>query len=117
MNGLTIATVVFQIILSLVLIVVVLFQHGTQSGLSGSIAGGAETFFGKNKGRTIDALLKKWTTVVAILFLVTSIALSLLIQNTATTTTPATDTTGTAPTTQQAPVTEQAPVTQQVPAK
>jgi preprotein translocase subunit SecG len=110
MSGLTLATVIFQIILSLILIVVVLFQHGTQSGLSGSIAGGAETFFGKNKGRTIDAQLKKWTAVVAILFLVTSIALSLLVQNTPKTTTPATDAT-------QTPVTEQAPATEQTPAK
>lgn len=70
-----------QVILSLILIIVVLFQSGNQRGLSGSIAGGAETFFGKNKGRTIDAKLKKWTTIVAVLFLASSIALSLLIQN------------------------------------
>lgn len=69
-----------QIILSLVLIVVVLFQSGNQRGLSGSIAGGAETFFGKNKGRTLDAKMKKWTAVVAALYLVSSIALSMLIQ-------------------------------------
>ena len=69
-----------QIILSLVLVVVVLFQNGNQRGLSGSIAGGAETFFGKNKGRTLDAKMKKWTAVVAALYLVSSIALSMLIQ-------------------------------------
>ena len=69
-----------QIILSLILIVVVLFQSGSQRGLSGSIAGGAETFFGKNKGRTIDAKLKKWTAVVAVLFLVTSIGLNIVLQ-------------------------------------
>ncbi|HOV28264.1 MAG TPA: preprotein translocase subunit SecG [Pseudobacteroides sp.] len=72
---------VFHILLALVLIVVVLLQSGKQAGLSGSIAGGAETFFGKNKGRTIDALLSKWTAVAAILFLVTSIALELLLSN------------------------------------
>ncbi len=72
---------VFHILLALVLIVVVLLQSGKQAGLSGSIAGGAETFFGKNKGRTIDALLSKWTAVAAILFLITSIALELLLSN------------------------------------
>ena len=46
--------------------------------ISGAIAGGSETFFGKNKGRTIDAILSKWTSVVAIAFLVTSIVLFLL---------------------------------------
>ena len=65
----------------IILVIVVLFQSGNQQGLSGSIAGGAETFFGKNKGRTIDAKLKKWTSVVAVLFLITSIALSLMVSN------------------------------------
>lgn len=71
---------VLHIIASLVLIVVVLLQSGKAAGLSGSIAGGAETFFGKNKGRTIDAILEKWTAAFAILFLVTSVVLSLIIK-------------------------------------
>lgn len=70
-----VAVQILHIIIALVLVVVVLFQSGKSAGLSGSIAGGSETFFGKNKGRTIDAILEKWTSVVAILFLVTSIAL------------------------------------------
>ncbi len=68
--------IVIHVIISLVLIVTVLMQHGKQQGLSGAIAGGAETFFGKNKGRTIDAILKKVTAVVAILFVASSIALA-----------------------------------------
>ncbi len=63
------------------LIVIVLFQSGKQAGLSGAIAGGAETFFGKNKGRTIDALLSKWTAVAAVGFLVTSIALQIIFNS------------------------------------
>ena len=66
---------VIHLILSLILIAVVLLQSGKAQGLSGAIAGGSETFFGKNKGRTIDAILSKWTSVVAIAFLVTSIVL------------------------------------------
>ncbi len=69
---------ILHIIIAVILIAVVLLQSGKQAGLSGSIAGGSETFFGKNKGRTIDAILEKWTSVVAILFLVTSIALFFL---------------------------------------
>jgi len=68
---------IFHIIFSLFLILVVLMQSGKSAGLSGSITGGAETFFGKNKGRTLDALLSKYTSVAAIMFLVTSIALFL----------------------------------------
>ena len=52
------ALTIIHVVISLVLVVVVLMQHGKQQGLSGAIAGGAETFFGKNKGRTIDAMLR-----------------------------------------------------------
>lgn len=75
----TILTVV-QVILSLILIAVVLLQSGKQAGLSGSIAGGAETFFGKNKARTIDGMLSRMTTIVAILFVVVSFVLALLLK-------------------------------------
>ncbi len=69
---------IIHLILSLILIAVVLLQSGKAQGLSGAIAGGSETFFGKNKGRTIDAILEKWTSVVAIAFLVTSVVLFFL---------------------------------------
>ena len=69
--------IVVQIIVSLVLTTVVLMQSGREAGLSGSIAGGAETFFGKNKARTIDGMLSRLTTVLAILFIVISFVLSL----------------------------------------
>lgn len=71
---------IIHIIFSISIIVIVLLQSGKQAGLSGSIAGGAETFFGKNKGRTIDAMLSKYTAFAAIAFLVTSIALFMLIK-------------------------------------
>lgn len=80
MGALAIIMNTLHIIISLVIIVVVLMQSSKQSGL-GSIAGGAETFFGKNKGRTIDALLSKYTSVGAIAYLITSILLYLLIKN------------------------------------
>ncbi len=76
------ALIIIHVIISLLLIVVVLMQHGKQQGLSGAIAGGAETFFGKNKGRTIDAVLKKITVVFAILFIVSSIVLTAYSINT-----------------------------------
>ena len=52
------------------LIVAVLMQHGKDHGLSGTIAGGAETFFGKDKGTRIDKMLGKLTTIVGIIFVV-----------------------------------------------
>ncbi len=68
--------IIIHVIISVILVAVVLMQHGKQQGLSGAIAGGAETFFGKNKGRTIDEVLKKVTSLVAILFVASSIALA-----------------------------------------
>ena len=80
MSALIIIVGILQIVLAIAIIVVVLLQSGKAAGLSGSIAGGAETFFGKNKGRTIDAMLSKYTTYIAIGFMVTSIMLYLLLK-------------------------------------
>lgn len=75
----TILTIV-HVILAIILVAVVLFQSGKSAGLSGSIGGGAETFFGKNKARTMDGMLAKLTGVVALLFIVTSFVLSLILK-------------------------------------
>lgn len=71
---------ILHVIFAIVLIAVVLFQSGKSAGLSGSIGGGAETFFGKNKARTMDGMLAKLTGVIALLFIVTSFVLSLIIK-------------------------------------
>jgi len=72
---LTIILMITHAAVSLALIIIVLLQQGKQQGLSGAIAGAGETFFGKSKARTIDSMLKKFTTVVATLFIVNSIGL------------------------------------------
>jgi preprotein translocase subunit SecG len=76
---LKIVLTVMQILLAVFLVGFILFQSGKQQGLSGVIAGSAETFFGKGKTKTTDALLKKFTAISAIVFLVTSIALEVII--------------------------------------
>ncbi len=78
MGVLTTILTILYVVVCLVLIFVVLMQSGKSEGLSGSIAGGADTFFGKNKGKSIDAKLEKWTVVVAVLFIVLSVALVIL---------------------------------------
>ncbi|MCK5812053.1 MAG: preprotein translocase subunit SecG [Clostridiales bacterium] len=80
MNALQIIVGILQIIAALAIIVIVLLQSGKAAGLSGSIAGGAETFFGKNKGRTMDSMLEKYTGYIAIGFLITSIMLYVLLK-------------------------------------
>lgn len=78
MKALIIVLTVLLIIVSIGLVGLVIFQEGNSRGL-GSIAGGAETFFGKSKARTIDATLKKLTSVLAVLFAVLAITLYLLL--------------------------------------
>jgi preprotein translocase subunit SecG len=80
MSALAIIVGILQIIFAIAIVVIVLLQSGKAAGLSGSIAGGAETFFGKNKGRTIDAMLSKYTTYIAIGFMITSIMLYILLK-------------------------------------
>jgi len=76
-----IAIGIVLILSALFLIVAVLMQHGKSHNLSGTIAGGAETFFGKSKGSTLDKKLSKLTTIVAIVFCVL-VLVSYLIQDT-----------------------------------
>ena len=75
----TIITVV-HVVLAIILVAVVLLQSGKSAGLSGSIGGGAETFFGKNKAKTLDGMLEKLTAVLAILFIATSLVLALVVK-------------------------------------
>ena len=63
-----IAIGIVLIIAALFLIVAVLMQQGKSHNLSGVISGGADTFFGKEKGSSINNKLSKLTTVVAIVF-------------------------------------------------
>ena len=66
MDALNLVLIILMLVAGLFLVIAVLMQHGKSHGLSGTIAGGAETFFGKNKGRTYEAKLAKFTKFVAI---------------------------------------------------
>lgn len=63
------------VIASLVLIASVLLHSGKSAGLSGSIAGGAEQLWGKQKGRAYDDLLDKITKIAAIAFILCTLLL------------------------------------------
>jgi preprotein translocase, secG subunit len=58
------------LVLSIIIIFVVLMQEGHRQGINGAISGGADTFLSKNKARTVDAFLGKWTKIIAIAFFV-----------------------------------------------
>lgn len=72
----TVLTVAFLII-CLVLIVVVLLQEGKSAGL-GVVSGGADTYWGKNKGRSMEGALEKFTKILVVLFFVVALVLNII---------------------------------------
>lgn len=77
MSPLVIILAVVDILVCVGLVFLVVFQEGNSKGL-GVISGGADTFFGQGKGRTMDFMLKKLTSVLAIVFAILSVILFLL---------------------------------------
>ncbi len=71
----TILTVVY-ILICIALVIVVLMQEGKSAGL-GAISGAAETYWGKNKGRSMEGALVKITTGLAVGFMVLAVVLNL----------------------------------------
>ena len=82
MTALSIVLDIVLILISLVLIAAVLMQQGQRQGL-GAIAGGAETFFGKNKSRGLDGKLQKITKIAAVVFIVLAIVTTIIVAHNA----------------------------------
>jgi preprotein translocase subunit SecG len=79
--SMSVALIVVGIVLavdSLALTILVLMQQGRAAGLSGAIAGGAETFFGKKKAQSYEGRLLLLTKVTASVFIVLAIAMLIL---------------------------------------
>ena len=76
MNILKIILTVIYAIDCIALTVVVLMQEGKQAGLTGAISGAAETYWGKNKGRSMEGKLVKITKILVILFIVIAVILN-----------------------------------------
>jgi len=70
-----ILTIVF-IIVCIALVALVLLQEGKAAGL-GAISGAAETYWGKNKGRSMEGTLVKITKVLAVLFILLAVILNI----------------------------------------
>lgn len=72
---------VLHIIVTVALIAVVLLQEGKDPGMQGIVGSspdGGDSFFSKNSGRTKASMFSKMTTVLAVLFLITTIVLCIL---------------------------------------
>ena len=75
MTLLRVLTVVF-VLICLAITVVILLQEGKSAGL-GAISGAADTYWGKNKGRSMEGKLEKATKVFVVLFFVIAIVLNM----------------------------------------
>jgi len=79
MEALVVILKIVYIIVCLLMIGIVLLQQGKVAGLSGAIGGAGETYFGKNKARTMEGGLHKFTVALAVLFIILSIVIGMLL--------------------------------------
>ncbi len=78
MGALRIVLTVLFIIVCIALVILVLMQEGKTAGL-GAVSGAAETYWGKNKGRSMESKLVKITTGLAVGFMLLVVVLNLNI--------------------------------------
>lgn len=79
MSAVEIFLTVLQLLSGLAVTLIVLMQSGKSSGLSGVIAGGAETFMSKGKAKTLDAKLAKMTKWFGLAFVLLTLALTVIM--------------------------------------
>ena len=72
------AFVIIDLLVCLLLVVVVMFQSGKTSGLSGALSGSSDTFLSKNKSKTFDARLARATKWIAGVFVILTVVLNLM---------------------------------------
>jgi preprotein translocase subunit SecG len=71
----TVLNIVF-VVVCVALTIVVLMQEGKSAGLTGSISGMADTYWGKNKGRSMEGTMKKITKLLVFLLFALTIIMS-----------------------------------------
>lgn len=76
MGALRITLMVIFMLISVALVILVLMQEGKSAGL-GAVSGAAETYWGKNKGRSMEGKLVRITTGLAVAFMVLAVILNL----------------------------------------
>ncbi len=76
MDTLRVIVTALYVVICIALTIVVIMQEGKSAGL-GAISGMAETYWGKNKGRSIEGKLEFATKILAVLFIVISLVLNM----------------------------------------
>ena len=69
--GLSVTMIALMFLSAAAAIVLVLLQPGNSTGID-ALGGSSETFFGKNKGKSIEARMKKWTIICLVILVIFS---------------------------------------------
>ncbi|NLL38670.1 MAG: preprotein translocase subunit SecG [Clostridiales bacterium] len=78
MFQLSLPITILQLLSAVTIIVIVLLQSGKSAGLSGAIAGAADTFLSKNKSKSLDSKLARLTKWISIAFVVLTLLLNII---------------------------------------
>ena len=73
--------IILYVLVCIAITVVVLMQEGKQAGLTGAISGAAESYWGKNKGRSMEGALERATKILGAVFIVLTLVLNLNVFN------------------------------------
>ena len=65
------------ILICIALVILVMMQEGKSDGLSGAMSGMGNSYWDKNKGRSMEGNMVKWTAVLAVVFLVLTVVLNM----------------------------------------
>ncbi len=65
------------ILICVALVILVMMQEGKSDGLSGAMSGMGNSYWDKNKGRSMEGNMVKWTAVLAVVFLVLTVVLNM----------------------------------------
>ena len=75
--GLSVTMIALMFLSAAAAIVLVLLQPGNSTGID-ALGGSSETFFGKNKGKSIESRMKKWTVICLVVLVIFSICFYIL---------------------------------------
>lgn len=64
------------LLLAVVIVVIIMLQEGHQQGMGAITGGSSDTFYSRNKSRSLDSFLARWTRIIAIVFFLLVIALN-----------------------------------------
>ncbi len=79
--GLSLSLIILMFVAAITAVILVLMQPSNSSGID-ALGGSSETFFGKNKGKSIEAKMKKWTWICLAILVLLSVVFFILQQET-----------------------------------